>query len=114
MAPTKSRTPSADSEGMFAGMVVYLIESGVQARRLQIWKQKLVQMGATIEDHLTKRVTDIFAMTADALHQQLDGNRLARFKGVLQIRREMIYKEDNKSSKSSNTNNCNSHTDIKT
>lgn len=50
----------------------------------KIWKQKLAQMGATIEERLTKRVTHIFAMNPDALLQQVDGERLSRFKGVSQ------------------------------
>ncbi|KAK9277165.1 hypothetical protein L1049_006704 [Liquidambar formosana] len=83
MAPksTKTRPPSSDPHGMFAGMVVFLIESGVQTRRLQIWKQKLVQMGATTEDRLTKRVTHIFAGNSDSLLRRVDSERLARFKG---------------------------------
>lgn len=48
----------------------------------KIWKQKLAQMGATIEERLTKRVTHIFAMNRDALLQQVDAERLSRFKGV--------------------------------
>nr|XP_048333166.1 DNA polymerase lambda isoform X3 [Ziziphus jujuba var. spinosa] len=47
----------------------------------KIWKQKLAQMGATIEERLTKRVTHIFAMNPDSLLQQIDGERLSRFKG---------------------------------
>ena len=113
MAPKRSKSQNLlqDPHGMFAGMVVLLIEKGVQARRLQvlhfydlslqlcvsnefkvviwvlvswlkIWKQKLVQMGACIEDRLSKRVSHIFAATSDALLQKLDGERLARFEGV--------------------------------
>ncbi|XP_023524101.1 DNA polymerase lambda isoform X1 [Cucurbita pepo subsp. pepo] len=83
MAPKRSKSQNLlqDPHGMFAGMVVLLIEKGVQARRLQIWKQKLVQMGACIEDRLSKRVSHIFAATSDALLQKLDGERLARFEG---------------------------------
>ncbi|BBG94126.1 DNA polymerase lambda, partial [Prunus dulcis] len=64
MAPktTRNQSPPSDPQGMFAGLVVFLVEKRVQSRRLQIWKQKLVQMGATIEDSLTKRVTHILAM----------------------------------------------------
>ncbi|XP_041015457.1 DNA polymerase lambda isoform X1 [Juglans microcarpa x Juglans regia] len=79
--PTKNRTPPSDPNGMFAGLVVFLVENGVQARRLQIWKQKLVQMGAAIEERLSKRVTHVFAMNSDALLKQVDAERLTRFKG---------------------------------
>ncbi|KAG6600136.1 DNA polymerase lambda, partial [Cucurbita argyrosperma subsp. sororia] len=83
MAPKRSKSQNLlqDPHGMFAGMVVLLIEKGVQARRLQIWKQKLVQMGACIEDRLSKRVSHIFAANSDALLQKLDSERLTRFEG---------------------------------
>ncbi|PQQ03975.1 DNA polymerase lambda isoform X1 [Prunus yedoensis var. nudiflora] len=83
MAPkaTRNQSPPSDPQGMFAGLVVFLVEKRVQSRRLQIWKQKLVQMGATIEDSLTKRVTHILAMDPEALLQQLGSERLAHFKG---------------------------------
>lgn len=57
----------------------------------KIWKQKLAQMGATIEERLTKRVTHIFAMNPDSLLQQIDGERLSRFKGVSQIRYNTMH-----------------------
>ncbi|XP_031285345.1 DNA polymerase lambda isoform X1 [Pistacia vera] len=79
--PTKNKTPSVDPNGIFTGMSVFLVENGVQNRRLQIWKQKLVQMGATIEERLSKKVTHVFAMDLEALLQQIDRERLARFKG---------------------------------
>ncbi|XP_062159845.1 DNA polymerase lambda isoform X3 [Alnus glutinosa] len=79
--PTKNRTPPPDPHGMFAGLVVFFVENGVQARRLQIWKQKLVQMGAEIEERLSKRVTNVFAMNSEALLKQVGTERLARFKG---------------------------------
>lgn len=49
---------------------------------LKIWKQKLVQMGAEIEERLSKRVTHVFAMNSEALLKQVGTERLARFKGV--------------------------------
>ncbi|KAA0034342.1 DNA polymerase beta isoform X1 [Cucumis melo var. makuwa] len=83
MAPKrrKSQSLSEDPHGMFAGMVVFLVEKGVQTRRLQIWKQKLVQMGASIEERLSKMVSHIFASSSDALLEKVDSARLARFKG---------------------------------
>ncbi|KAG5051010.1 DNA polymerase lambda [Glycine soja] len=79
MAPKK--IPESDPHGMFSGMVVFLVPKGVQSRRFQIWKERLVQMGAVIEERFSKRVTHVFAMHSDALLQQLDRERLSRFKG---------------------------------
>lgn len=107
----RNRSPSPDPEGMFAGMVVFMVEIGVQRRRLQvftslsstsflnifmivascffllyewkIWKQKLVQMGAVIqEDRLTKKVTHLLAMNPQALLDKFDKERLSHFTGV--------------------------------
>uniref|UniRef100_A0A3N7H2P4 DNA polymerase n=1 Tax=Populus trichocarpa TaxID=3694 RepID=A0A3N7H2P4_POPTR len=50
MAPKRKKSPSIDPQGIFSGMVVFLVETGVQSRRLQ------------------------------ALLQQLDGQLLKRFK----------------------------------
>ncbi|KAL9323811.1 hypothetical protein ACSQ67_008668 [Phaseolus vulgaris] len=79
MAPKKK--PESDPHGMFSGMIVFLVPKGVQARRFQIWKERLVRMGAVIEERLCKRVTHVFAMNSDTLLQQLDRDRLSRFKG---------------------------------
>ncbi|KAF7123739.1 hypothetical protein RHSIM_Rhsim12G0124400 [Rhododendron simsii] len=89
MAPkrTKKQSPPSDPDGMFAGMAVFLAETGVQPRRLQIWKQKLDQMGASIEDRLTKKVTHVFAMNSDSLLKQIGRERLSRFKGSV-----LLYK----------------------
>ncbi|KAF8108071.1 hypothetical protein N665_0115s0080 [Sinapis alba] len=86
MAPKRgrNRSPSPDRDGMFAGMVVCMVETGVQRRRLQIWKQKLVQMGAVIEeDRLTKKVTHVLAMNPEALVGKFQKEPLSRFKGRL-------------------------------
>ncbi|KAB5537939.1 hypothetical protein DKX38_015472 [Salix brachista] len=80
MAPKRKKSPSIDPQGIFSGMVVFLVETGVQSRRLQIWKHKLVQMGATTEERLSKNVTHIFAINSQALLRQLDGQLLKRFK----------------------------------
>ncbi|GMN20915.1 hypothetical protein TIFTF001_039973 [Ficus carica] len=68
--------------GMFSGMVVFLVPVGVRTRRLEIWKQKLQQMGAAIEDRLTKSVTHVFAMNSDSLLRPIDADRLSRFQGL--------------------------------
>ncbi|KAL2476569.1 DNA polymerase lambda (POLL) [Abeliophyllum distichum] len=77
----KNKFPPSDPHGMFSGMAVFLIETSVQTRRLQIWKQKLVQMGASIEDRFSKRVTHIFAVNLNSLLQKVDRQCLTRFKG---------------------------------
>ncbi|KAK9707345.1 hypothetical protein RND81_07G191000 [Saponaria officinalis] len=79
----KKTSNSPPLDGMFSGMFVFLVDFGVQPRRLQIWKQRLEQMGATIEGYLSKRVTHIFAMTLDALHHKIDSQRLLTFKGKI-------------------------------
>ncbi|XP_055810234.1 DNA polymerase lambda isoform X1 [Solanum dulcamara] len=83
MAPKKDKSPPSDPNGIFSGMAVFLIETGVQSRRLQIWKQKLVQMGAKLEDRFTKTVTHVFATDANSLLQKLDKERLIRSKAKL-------------------------------
>ncbi|KAL5564864.1 hypothetical protein UlMin_028028 [Ulmus minor] len=85
MAPKASKkrnqNPHPIGTGIFAGMIVFFVENGVQSRRLQIWKQKLEQMGAIIEERFTKRVTHIFAINSETLLQQLDVDSLSRFHG---------------------------------
>ncbi|KAL2939235.1 DNA polymerase lambda [Bienertia sinuspersici] len=84
MAPKKKETsPQLASDGMFSGVFVYLVDVGVQPRRLQIWKQRLEQMGAQIEGNLSKRVTHILAMNWGALKQKVDTKRLSNFKGSI-------------------------------
>ncbi|XP_030447849.1 DNA polymerase lambda isoform X1 [Syzygium oleosum] len=86
MAPKRKKkegTPPSDPDGIFAGMVVFLVESGVQPRRLQIWKQKLAQMGATIAEKPSKGVTHVLAIDADKLLRQLGEQQLERFKGKI-------------------------------
>ncbi|CAH8348754.1 unnamed protein product [Eruca vesicaria subsp. sativa] len=87
MAPKRgrNRSPSPDRNGMFAGMVVFMVETGVQRRRLQIWKQKLVQMGGVVieEDRLTKKVTHVLAMNDEALVGKFQKEPLSHFKGCL-------------------------------
>ncbi|CAN1187618.1 DNA polymerase lambda [Linum perenne] len=97
MAPRsiKSKLSSVDPDGMFAGMVVFLIDSEVQPRRLEIWRQKLLQMGAMIEDRFSKRVNYVFATSPEALLKQVDRQRLERFKGDEEIhmccKRALLY-----------------------
>ncbi|XP_042376156.1 DNA polymerase lambda-like isoform X3 [Zingiber officinale] len=79
--PQHSSPP--DSDGMFQGMVVFLLPKGVQLRRLQVWRQKLTQMGAVVGDNLSKKVTHIFATNYDMFLQQLSPEKLSQFKGCL-------------------------------
>ena len=41
-----------------------------------------MQMGAAIEERLSKRVTHVFAINSEALLKQVTTERLERFKGV--------------------------------
>ncbi|KAI4382574.1 hypothetical protein MLD38_008524 [Melastoma candidum] len=85
MAPKRKKgeepKPPAGPDGMFSGMVVFLVEDAVQPRRLQIWKQRLMQLGATVEAELSKRVTHVFAIDSAALLRRPRKGRLDRFKG---------------------------------
>lgn len=81
MAPKRSKSPPSDPQGMFSQMVVFLIETGVKAGQLQIWKHKLVQMGAKIEARLSKKVTRIFAADFISLRRKIDRESLNRFEG---------------------------------
>ncbi|XP_019703422.1 DNA polymerase lambda isoform X2 [Elaeis guineensis] len=82
-ASQKQRPAATDPEGMFHGMVVFLVPKGVQPRRLQIWKQKLTQMGALVEDSFSKRVTHVLSMNSNALLQQVNHEHLQCFKANL-------------------------------
>ncbi|XP_073130448.1 DNA polymerase lambda [Henckelia pumila] len=81
MAPKRSKSPPSDPHGMFSQMIVFLIETGVKAGQLQIWKHKLVQMGAKTEVRLSKKVTHIFAADFNSLRKKIDQESLNRFKG---------------------------------
>ncbi|XP_051122021.1 DNA polymerase lambda isoform X2 [Andrographis paniculata] len=81
MAPkTKNKPPPSDPNGIFAGMTVFLIETGVQARRLEIWETKLVQMGARIEERFSKRISHVFGVDLNSVLQKVDVDTLKRFK----------------------------------
>ncbi|CAN6477651.1 unnamed protein product [Victoria cruziana] len=75
-----SPNPEPDAGGIFSGMVFFLVEKGVQPRRIQIWKQKLLQMGAVIEDHLSKAVTHVLAASSKFLMQEVNWQGLTDMK----------------------------------
>ncbi|KAL9248771.1 DNA polymerase lambda-like protein [Drosera capensis] len=83
---TKSQTPQPDPTGIFSGMVVFLVDAGVQPRRLQIWKQRLEQLGAVIEEgKLNKSVTHVFATSWDDIAWVAGRLPLASFKGKVLV-----------------------------
>lgn len=86
MAPRKKKktlhqTLDTDADGMFRRMTFYLVPHAVQPRRLQIWKRKLLQMGATLENNLSNRTTHILALDSDSLLQEFDHETLKLFDG---------------------------------
>lgn len=66
--------------GRFAGMVVYFIETGIQPRRLQVWKKKVEQLGAEFVNHVSRRVTHIFAINSKALSERIGHEQLKKLK----------------------------------
>ncbi|PKA57932.1 DNA polymerase lambda subunit [Apostasia shenzhenica] len=81
--PKKRRSPSPDREGMFRGMNVFLVPEGIQSRRLQVWKQKLLQMGAKVEATFSNDISHIFAKDLDTVHQNINNVKLKNFEGDL-------------------------------
>ncbi|KAJ0986699.1 hypothetical protein J5N97_005055 [Dioscorea zingiberensis] len=87
MAPRTAKSKkqsrlSIDPHGIFNGMVVFLVPMAIQPRRLQIWKQKLLQMGAVVDDSVSKRTTHIFSANSSSL-LQVNRDYLKQFKGKL-------------------------------
>ncbi|KAK1421684.1 hypothetical protein QVD17_24217 [Tagetes erecta] len=84
---TMATKKGCDPNGIFSGMVFFLIDNGVQRRRLQIWKQKLTQMGAILEeeeqDTLSPKVTHLLATDSSSLQLKFSPKILRRFKGVI-------------------------------
>ncbi|KAJ1258775.1 hypothetical protein BS78_10G101100 [Paspalum vaginatum] len=89
MAP--KRKPAAaeerDPDGIFRGVSAFIIPHGVQARRLEVWKQRLVQMGGRVVEKPAKGelagVNHVLAMDAKALLRELNAAWLHRFRGSL-------------------------------
>lgn len=76
-------TSSSSSNAMFSGIIAFFVETGVQNRRLQIWKNKLEQMGGMIEKRYSKKVTHVFANDVDSLLHKFDRQLLQRSKARL-------------------------------
>ncbi|CAN6164450.1 unnamed protein product [Urochloa humidicola] len=75
-----------DPDGMFRGVSAFIVPHGVQPRRLEVWKQRLVQMGGRVVEKLDKGgaaagVNHVLAMDAKALLRELDAAWLHRFRG---------------------------------
>ncbi|KAF7100467.1 hypothetical protein CFC21_101981 [Triticum aestivum] len=86
MAPKrKPAEPPRDAEGIFRGVSAFFVPHGVQPRRLEVWKQKLVQMGGRLEkkDAGAKgaRINHVLAADAKALLRELGADWLHRFTG---------------------------------
>ncbi|XP_062232857.1 DNA polymerase lambda-like [Phragmites australis] len=79
-----ARAAARDPDGMFRGVSAFVVSHAVQPRRLEVWKQRLVQMGARIVEKLAKgapAVNHVLAMDAKALLRELDAAWLHRFRG---------------------------------
>ncbi|KAF8723584.1 hypothetical protein HU200_021539 [Digitaria exilis] len=71
---------------MFRGVSAFIVPHGVQPRRLEVWKQRLAQMGGRVVEKLDKGgaaagVNHVLAMDAKALLRELDAGWLHRFRG---------------------------------
>ncbi|KAG0611679.1 hypothetical protein M758_7G157800 [Ceratodon purpureus] len=64
----------------FTGVSAFFVETGIQPRRLQIWKQKLQQLGGVLEDRWSKHLTHVFAASVEALTEKLGSHKLGRRK----------------------------------
>ncbi|KAG2605251.1 hypothetical protein PVAP13_4NG097900 [Panicum virgatum] len=84
--PARGAAEERDPDGMFRGVSAFIVPRGVQARRLEVWKQRLVQMGGRVVEKLDKGgaaagVNHVLAMDAKALLRELDAAWLHRFRG---------------------------------
>ncbi|TVU11889.1 hypothetical protein EJB05_45499 [Eragrostis curvula] len=90
MAPKRKPARAAaaaaerDPDGIFRGVSAFFIPHNVQSRRLEVWKQRLVQMGGRVQDKIGKgspAVNHVLATDAKALLRELDAAWLHRFRG---------------------------------
>uniref|UniRef100_J3MCS5 DNA polymerase n=2 Tax=Oryza brachyantha TaxID=4533 RepID=J3MCS5_ORYBR len=68
---------------MFRGVSALVVPHAVQSRRLEVWKQRLAQMGGRVQEKLGKgaAATHVLAADAKALLRELDAAWLHRFRG---------------------------------
>ncbi|KAK3132057.1 hypothetical protein QOZ80_6AG0515170 [Eleusine coracana subsp. coracana] len=89
MAPKRKPARAAaeaerDPDGIFRGVSAFPVPHGVQSRRLEVWKQRLVQMGGRVQEKVGKgapAVNHVLAMDAKALLREVDAAWLHRFRG---------------------------------
>ncbi|KAF0903186.1 hypothetical protein E2562_025761 [Oryza meyeriana var. granulata] len=85
MAPKRkpARAAKSDPDGMFRGVSAFIVPHAVQPRRLEVWKQRLAQMGGRVQEKLAKgpAVTHVLAADAKALLRELDAAWLHCFRG---------------------------------
>ncbi|KAM0914402.1 hypothetical protein ACQ4PT_011584 [Festuca glaucescens] len=85
MAPKrKPANPPADPDGIFRGVSAFFVPHGVQSRRLEVWKQKLVQMGGRVQEQKAAKgatFNHVLAADAKALLRELDAAWLHGFRG---------------------------------
>lgn len=82
----RAKEPASDPDGIFRGVSAYFVPHGVQPRRLEVWKQKLVQMGGRVERKKTAEgarinFNHVLAADAKALLRELDAAWLHRYHG---------------------------------
>lgn len=73
---SKSDQTGLGSDRFFQGVRAYFVESGVQARRLKIWSQKIQQFGGTVENQLSHETTHAFALSAQILQEKVNLQKL--------------------------------------
>lgn len=81
----KRKRPEGSAHGeagdlSFQGISAHFVETGIQLRRLQIWKQKLQQLGGVVEEQWSKHLTHVFAASVEALTGKLGSQELGRRK----------------------------------
>ncbi|KQK18807.1 DNA polymerase lambda [Brachypodium distachyon] len=87
MAPKRRKParPASDPEGIFGGVSAFFVPHSVQSHRLEVWKQKLVQMGGRVQEKVANAkgvtVNHVLAADAKALLRELDAAWLHRFRG---------------------------------
>ncbi|XP_073395430.1 DNA polymerase lambda isoform X2 [Physcomitrium patens] len=64
----------------FRGIAAYFVETGIQPRRLQIWKQKLLQLGGVVEDHWSEHLSHVFAASVETVTDKCGRRKLKKSK----------------------------------